>query len=158
MMMRLGIGIAALFITTATVQAQCPVVGQPAKEFSLREGFQPDPNRHNVTAGGDIDLARCTSVPGSGWVTRLPDFVVTYKTRSGGPSGQTLTFRIESSADTILLINDPNNRWHWNDDGGKGLNAKISFPRAPDGRYDIWVGSYRRGQLPPARLVVTELE
>ena len=158
MMMRLAIGIAAVFITTTGAQAQCPAVGQAAKEFALKEGFQPDPSRHSVTAGGSIDLAKCGGVPGTGWVTRLPDFIVRYKTRSGGQSGQTLTFRIESSADTILLINDTKNKWHWNDDGGKGLNAKIRFPRALSGRYDVWVGSFKQGQLPPAKLVVTEVE
>jgi protease YdgD len=158
MFMRLAIGAAAICLLTVSpsAQMQCPAVGQAAKEFSLREGFMPDPNTHSVTAGGDIDLGRCAGVPGKGWVTRLPDFVVQYRTNSGGLSNETLTFMIESSADTVLLINDPNERWHFNDDGGGGLNAKISFPRAKPGRYDIWVGSYKRGQLPPARLVITE--
>jgi hypothetical protein len=159
MMKQLAAAIAAVFIATAAAHAQqCPQVGQAAKEFALKEGFQPDPSRHSVTAGGNIDLAKCGGVPGTGWVTKLPDFVVNYKTRSGGASGATLTFRIESSADTILLINDPNNKWHWNDDGGKGLNGKLSFPRAASGRYDVWIGSLKQGQLPKAKLVVTELE
>jgi hypothetical protein len=158
MIRRLVIAIAACFIATAVVHAQCPAVGQGGQQFAIVEDFQPDPIVQNVTAGGDIDLGRCNGVPGRGWVTRLPDFVVAYRTRSGRNSRQNLTFRIESSADTIILINDPNNRWHFNDDGGKGFNAKITFRQAPEGRYDIWVGSYNRGQLPPARLIITELE
>ena len=43
MMMRLAIGIAAFFIATATAQAQCPAVGKAGEQFSLSEGFQPDP-------------------------------------------------------------------------------------------------------------------
>ena len=158
MLMRSAVGVAAILLVTASAsaQTQCPAVGQAAKEFSLTEGFMPDPSTHSVTAGGDIDLGRCAGVPGKGWVTRLPDFIVRYKAKGGTASNETLTFMVESSADTILLINDPNEKWHFNDDGGGGLNAKISFPRAKSGRYDIWVGSYKSGQLPRAKLVITE--
>ena len=38
MMMRLAIGIAAVFMTTAAVQAQCPQIGQPTKQFTIKEG------------------------------------------------------------------------------------------------------------------------
>ena len=157
MMMRLAIGIAAVFMTTAAVQAQCPQLGTPTQHFTIKEGFQIDPQRHSVTAGGNLDLGKCTQVPGAGYVTRLPDFVVNYETKSGGASAFTLTFRIDSSADTVLLVNDPNKKWHFNDDAGKGLNAKISLPKAGHGRYDIWVGNFKN-ELGKATLVTTELE
>src|SRR5215813_12894467 len=133
MFKQLAIGMAALTMTVAAAQAQCPEVGTPTKEFTIREGFPIDPNVHNVTAGGNLDLSKCASVPGTGWVTKRPDFVVNYQTKGGGPSSFTLTFRIDSSADTVLLINGPNGKWHYNDDGGKGMNAKLSFPRAAPG-------------------------
>ena len=85
------------------------------------------------------------------------DFVVNYKTKNGGASAFTLTFRVELSADTILLVNGPNGKWHYDDDGGKRLNAKISFRSAPPGRYDVWVGTLSN-KLAKAKLVVTELE
>jgi len=160
MMKQFAIGIAALFIATASAQA-CPQVGQPtSKEFSITEGFPVDPRRHGVTAGGNIDLKTCRDLPSgkTGWVTQRPDFVVNYKTKSGsGPSGYTLTFRIDAKADTVLLINGPNGKWQFNDDDGKGLNAKLSFKQALPGRYDVWVGSYKN-ELSKATLVVTELE
>jgi hypothetical protein len=155
---RLMLAIAASLMATAVAHAQCPAVGQGGQQFVVVEDFQPDPIVQSVTAGGDIDLGRCNGVPGRGWVTRLPDFVINYRTRSGRFSKNNLTFRIESSADTVLLVNDPNNRWYFNDDGGKGFNARLTFRNAADGRYDIWIGSYNRGQLPPARLIITELE
>jgi hypothetical protein len=158
MITRIAAGFAAVFIATAAAaQGQCPQIGQPAKEFTIKEGFPIDPNRHGVNAGGDIDLRNCTGVPGTGWVTKLPDFVVNYKTKSGSASKATLTFRIDSAADTVILVNDPNNKWHWNDDGGKGLNAKVSFPLALNGRYDVWVGSFTN-KLSTATLLTTELE
>jgi hypothetical protein len=159
MMKHLAISIAALVITTtaAIAQAPCPQVGQPGKEFAIKEGFPSDPKRHDVTAGGNIDLGKCSGLPGSGWVTKLPDFVVNYKTTSGAQSGRALTFRIEASADTVLLINSPDSKWHFDDDGGKGLNGKIRFPNAAPGRYDVWVGTHASG-LSKAKLVITELE
>lgn len=75
-----------------------------------------------------------------------------------GASRRTLTFRIESGADTILLINDPGSRWHWNDDSGKKLNARIWFPNARSGRYDIWVGTYKKGNRPGAALTISEID
>jgi len=157
MMMRLATGIAALLIGTAAAMAQCPEVGKPAKAFTITEGFPVDPNVHNVTAGGNLNLGKCPSVPGQGWITKLPDFVVNYKTKNNRPSAFTLTFRIQSAADTVLLINGPNGRWHFDDDGGKRLDAKLSFRNAAPGRYDIWVGTYSN-KLAKAKLVVTELE
>jgi hypothetical protein len=157
MIKQLAIGIAALCITAAAAQAQCPEVRTGQVKFTIKEGFPIDPSVHNVTAGGSLDLSKCLSVPGRGWVTKRPDFSVNYKTRSGGPSAFTLTFRIDSAADTVLLVNDPNGKWHYNDDGGKGLNAKLSFSRASPGRYDVWVGTFTQ-RLSKARLLVSELE
>jgi hypothetical protein len=128
-----------------------------AKEFTIREGFPIDPSIHGVTAGGNIDLAKCPRLPGTGWVARRPDFVVNYRTRSGGLSSYTLTFRTESRGDTILLVNGPDGRWYFDDDGGGGLNARLSFRNAPPGRYDVWIGTFESG-LSRAQLIVTELE
>ena len=156
MMMRLATGFAAVLITTVAALAECPQVGQGTVKFTVEEGFRIDQSVHPVTAGGNIDLGKCPDVPGSGWVTKLPDFVVNYKTKNG-PSGFALTFRIEGSTDTVLLINGPNGKWHFDDDGGNRLNGKIRFPQASPGRYDIWVGSYTN-KLSKARLEITELQ
>jgi len=158
MLRRLATAAAAVFIATAAAQAQapCPEIGKAPVQFTISEGFPIDPRVHNVTAGGSLDLGKCTSVPGKGWVTKRPDFVVNYKTK-GGSSAFALTFRVEATADTVLLINGPNGKWHFDDDGGKGLNAKIRFPNAGPGRYDIWVGTYS-DRLAKAKLVVTEIE
>ncbi len=121
--------------------------------ISLPEGFTPDPYRRNVTAGGSINLGNCP-IPGSGWVARAPDFDIQYQT-----SGRsTLSVRVESNTDTILLVNDPNGNWHFDDDSGGGLNPRVRIPNARSGLYDIWIGSYERGSGRPARLIITELE
>jgi hypothetical protein len=158
MLKHLTIAVTAVLFTTAMAEAQCPRVGAPREQFTLREDFTPDPIRQSVTAGGNLDLGRCSGVPGRGWVTELPDFVVFYRTNSGNRADTTLTFTTESNTDTILLINDPNNRWYWDDDSGQGLNGKIRFPRALNGRYDIWVGTFDRGNFTRVQLIITELD
>src|SRR5262245_31737370 len=135
-----AVTVGLLLGATSAAQAQCPEVGKAPQTLSVTEGFVPDPIRRNVLAGGDIDLSACGLVRRVGYVTRLPDFVINYKTH-GPRSKADLTFRIDSQTDTVLLINDPNGQWHYNDDGGNRLNAKITFKRAMPGRYDVWVGT-----------------
>lgn len=146
---------AAIVMQSIAAEAQCPEVGKAAAQIAFREGFSVGPIARNVTAGGNLDLGKCASVPGTGWVTKLPDFVLNYKTKNNGPSAFTLTFRVDSSADTVLLINGPDGKWHYNDDGGRALNARLSFERAAPGRYDVWVGSYSN-RASKAKLTVTE--
>jgi hypothetical protein len=158
-MFRMMVGIAAVLVTTATAQAQCPRQGSASEQVNLNEGFLPDPNRHHVTAGGDLDIGRCSNVPGTGFVAELPDFRVNYRTERGQRSSNTLTFYVQSSADTVLLIHDPSGRWHFNDDGDDGHNPKVSFPRAMAGRYEVWVGTFEKAnRLPAATLLITEIE
>ena len=157
MLKRMALALAAILVTTAAAQAQCPQLKSSRALFALNEGFTPDPLRLPVTAGGNLDINRCSGVPGKGWVAALPDFSAMYRTKSGGPSGETLIFTTNSDVDTILLINDPSGRWHWDDDSGSGLNGKISFRYALPGRYDIWVGTFDRG-LRKVQLIITELQ
>jgi len=158
MLKQFAIALTALCLTVGAAYARCPEIGRPIGDrFTVREGFRIDPQVHRVTAGGSIDLSRCPSVPGTSRVSKRPDFVVDYKTRNGGLSSFTLTFRVESKADTVLLINGPHGQWYYNDDSGRRLNAKLSFPNAAPGRYDVWVGTYTQG-LSNAKLLITELE
>ncbi len=155
--MRLALGLAAAIAVTGfatSANAACPNY-QAAPSFgqiSLNAGFLPDPYRRRVTAGGGNDLATCNSVPGIGWIAVRPDFDLHY-----GAGGYRLTIAIESSVDTILLINDPNGQWHYNDDNAAyGLGAALTFPNPVSGRYDIWIGTYHPGSGIPANLVITE--
>jgi hypothetical protein len=151
----LAAGFAAIVLSVTAVQAQCPNLN--AKPISgrieLDEGFTPDPAMRRVIAGGSQNLTRCRT-NWKGWVSSSPDLQVYYRT----PGTTRLTFYIESEMDTVLLINDPSSTWHYDDDSGQGLNGKIRFSRARQGRYDIWVGLFKegRGKLPPVRIGITE--
>src|SRR5438552_1332218 len=132
MISRLALGVAAVACSVATEQAQCPNLSSNpiSGRIELREFFLPHPHRRNVTAGGGLDLSRCRQ-NWKGWVSNSMDVQLHYRT-SGG---QSLTFTIESEADTILLVNDPSGTWHFDDDSGPGLNGRIRFVRAREGRY-----------------------
>jgi len=53
-----------------------------------------------------------------------------------------------TDCDTVLLIRDPSGQWHFDDDGGPGLESRIEFDDADfdmadfNGRVDVWVGTY----------------
>lgn len=123
--------------------------------IDLRSGFQPDPHRISVAAGGNID-ASGMGVPGCvGWIARAPDYRVNWTAGSGSLP---LVISVSSDADTTLVINDAAGNWVCDDDGGNnGLNPAITFSNPASGQYDIWVGTYSQGDLQPSTLDVSEL-
>jgi hypothetical protein len=122
-----------------------PTYGQ----VTLKAGFEPDPYTKNVEAGGPIE----TNLGGvTAWVAKAPDFKLTY-TAGEYP----LTIHVECEEDTTLLINLPDGKWIANDDVN-GLNPQLRFAKPQSGRYDIWVGTFKQGGTPPAKLIITELK
>ena len=104
----------------------------------------PDPYATDVVAGGPIH----TTLGGvSAYVARAPDFRVHY-TAGRFP----LTFSVNSSANTTLLINLPNGSWVA---VGGNLNPFIRLTSPPSGQYDIWVGTVSPVTA-PAVLNITE--
>ena len=122
-------------------------------QIALNEGFTPDPYVRNVTAGGGYGLQSC-GFQWIGWAAAAPDFDLNYTTSGAS----TLTIRVDSNTDTILLINDPDGDWWYDDDGGRGAGAAIRIQNPKTGLYDIWIGTYDRASGIPARLIITELE
>lgn len=92
-----------------------------------------------VTAGGQVSLFEDTcGMEAHGFVAQAPDFSVQFD-----PQGQNLTLDIsvQGQCDTLMLINDPNTNWLFNDDTNE-LQPMLSFPAAVAGRYDVWVGTF----------------
>jgi hypothetical protein len=71
-----------------------------------------------------------------------PDFTLSF---SGNSSGRALEFRLDTECDSILLINDANGNWHYDDDSNGSLDAKIRLNKAANGSYDVWVGTRYSG-------------
>ena len=119
---------------------------------TLRAGFTPDPNNVSVRAGGNLNASR-VSANCRGFISSAPDVRLVYSNGSFP-----LIISASSRADTTLVINAPDGSWYCDDDGGvNGLNPAVRFNRPPSGRYEIWIGTYRSGNLEPARLSISEV-
>ena len=68
--------------------------------------------------------------------------------------GQVVTF--VGRGDTTLLVHPPDGGWRCNDDSHGTLHPTVDLSRPRAGQYDVWVGSYRRGEAVEGRLYVTE--
>lgn len=110
--------------------------------ISLNGGFLPDPYDRSVTAGGAVSISDAVGDRASGtcrgYTTNEPTLQLTY---NGGSDLHIYTF---GDADTTLAINSPNGSWHCSDDE-VGTDAGISFFGGQSGVYDIYVGTYSRG-------------
>jgi len=146
-------GTSAIAIGLATGSAQaCPdwQLQPPFGAVNLSVGFLPDPYQRNVTAGGAYDLQEC-GFNWAGFVARAPDFDLYYNA-----GNSPLTFYVNSSYDTVLLINAPDGRWYFDDDSAGNLNPAITFNAPMSGLYDVWIGTWAPGSGLSARLYITE--
>lgn len=146
----LALTAAALFFGHATAQDfnANPNYGT----INLSAGFTPDPNIINVRAGGDLSAGKMGSNC-AGFISNAPDVRLNYS-RGSLP----LIISVASSSDTTLVINAPDGRWYCDDDGGvNGNNPSIRFNSPASGRYEIWIGTYRSGQLEAASLHLSEI-
>jgi hypothetical protein len=114
---------------------------------TLKAGFLPDPYTKELQAGGQLR----TNLGGvNAYVARAPDLSLNY-TKGSYP----LTFHVKSVGDTTLLINLPDGSWIADDDSGGNLDPLIRIAKPQSGRYDIFVGTYRKGII-AATLHITE--
>jgi hypothetical protein len=103
----------------------------------------------SVIAGGPVQLGECSDVPGDGHVAPRPNVSLML----AESDGQALEFRTRADCDTVLLVAAADGNWHFNDDDGASLDARLRLPAAPPGRYDVWIGTYGAGTC-RARLIV----
>lgn len=145
----------AAAVTTAGRAEACPDYrGQPTYgQIDLAQNFQPDPYRRDVVAGGPFSLTAC-GFSDIGWVAADPDFDLYYTTTGG----YDLTIAVESTVDTILLVNGPDGTWYYDDDNGIGAGAKVTISNPTSGLYDIWIGTYDINSNTNGVLVITELD
>ncbi len=128
--------------------------------ITITSGFLPDPNWISLLAGGAEQSTYPDAGTGgdncAGYFADAPDFRVFFDPQN---TGYPLSFYVDSSADTVLLVNTPDGNWHCNDDSSN-LNPALTFDTPLEGQYDIWVGTYSptNGDYPQAELYITELE
>ncbi len=151
--------LAVAFMAAVTVAGRaeaCPdYSAQPTfGQITLKQGFEPDPYRTAIVAGGGFSLQSC-GFSDIGWVAVAPDFDLYYEV---GSAGYALTIAVESTVDTILLVNDPDGTWYYDDDNGIGEGALIRIANPKTGLYDIWIGTYAADSNTNGTLVITELD
>lgn len=121
---------------------------------SLNGGFLPDPYQRSVTAGGAVsiqdEIGGQASGTCRGYTTAEPTLELSYN------GGSDLFIYTHGDADTTLAINGPDGRWHCSDDE-IGTDAGIAFYGGQSGVYDIYVGTYSRGDR-QTLLRVSEIE
>jgi hypothetical protein len=120
----------------------------------LSAGFTPDPYTVELSSGGSID-AETLSSQCRGYIANSPDVRLVYESGSGVLP---LIIKVESDADTTLVVNAPNGSWYCDDDTGDGLNPLMRFEDPDGGRYEIWVGTYSDSSLEDATLSFSELD
>ena len=128
----------ALALAMPVAAFACPDGSLSGAGLSYSSDAAYTPRAHGVIAGGSADLSRCP-MPGTGYVAVAPDFELMF---TGNGMGRALEFRAEAGCDTVLLVNDANGNWHFNDDDGSSTNSRIRINRASEGLYDIWVGTF----------------
>ena len=119
--------------------------------FNLRMGFQPDPARVGIDAGGPNNASQLGSGC-AGFIADPPDMRLNY-TAGAAP----LIIRARSNADTTLVVNGPGGNWSCNDDNGRDLNPELIFSQPASGQYDIWVGTFSSTSTEPAEIEISEV-
>jgi hypothetical protein len=137
--------ILSLFLSLAALPAladaaPCPEPRNDGGRLAVKGKMLASAHAADVIAGGRVALASCQTLPGEGHVTPTPDFNVLL----AEGEGRALEFRTRGDCDTVLVVAAADGTWHYDDDGAGGENARIRIDAAPDGRYDVWVGTYDR--------------
>ena len=144
----------------ATVLASVSTFAQPWMTaethygtFTLEPGFDPDPLFAPADAGGPDNPdalgapETCTGMLSSA----QPEIRI--RVAAEAPP---LSVFVNSTADTTLVINDPEGNWHCNNDDN-GLNPRVHFDTPLSGQYSIWVGLWSSTEIVPSWIGVTEL-
>ena len=120
--------------------------------LSLRAGFNDDPRRIVVRAGGDLDGSRGTGDSCWGRISEAPDVWLNYASNDQFD----LYLSMEADRDTTLIVQGPQGDWYCNDDGAQNLNPGIRVRDPAAGRYAIWAGRYSGMAAVDATLFVSE--
>lgn len=157
----------ALSVASAPADAQVRLNWEAQPLYgtqNLRSGFEPDPVRVQVEAGGSDQVPTNLGRDCTGFVNaRQPDVDINFSNAQGQMQpGQRTQYKfyiyVQAPSDTTLVVNAPDNRWYCNDDAGgaMGENPMVVFDPGITGNYNIWVGTFERGRTVRATLFISE--
>jgi len=135
----------AFMMLFATLANACPDYTQWGQSIQISGDELYSPRQYSVVAGGDNNLENCKiraanwSGPLTGQVISAPDYSISVN----GISGYDLEFRVIGICDTVLLINNAQGTWFYDDDsyGDGDPKVRLSNP-GKDGVYDVWIGTF----------------
>ena len=118
----------------------CPDITKWGKRYEITGPALTDGFAFSVTAGGWANNAECdfgNATGNAGYTMAAPDFTF----EASGMQGFELELRVVSECDSILLVNNGDSAWHYNDDGGNASDGLLRLAGV-DGIVDVWVGTY----------------
>lgn len=147
--------ISELGFSTENAYSRAPDAGMRplAGTMSLRAGFNDDPRRMAVQAGGDLDGSRGTSGMCWGQISQAPDVWLDYAANDDF----NLYLSMEAESDTTLIVQGPDGEWFCDDDSAEELNPGVLIRDPAPGRYAIWAATFSQGPLVDATLFVSEM-
>ncbi|TFH73418.1 serine protease [Gammaproteobacteria bacterium LSUCC0112] len=107
-----------------------------------------------LISGGSVDVSylgnNCV-----GFAASNPDYRIAL---TDDMTDMTILFLAEDEgADTTLIVNAPDGRWHCNDDeSDDSRDPGLLFTNATSGQYDIWIGSYDQNDAVSGVLAVVD--
>lgn len=133
--------IAVTFVAGASYA--CPNISSSGATINASASQLYSAQSYNVTAGGSSDVSRCgirtyNGVSPSGWVAQAPDFELNYYK----DANYSLEIRVVSNCDSVLLINDGDGDWFYDDDSNGNSDAALHINNPASGLYDIWIGTF----------------
>lgn len=138
----LSASLSGVALLAGTPALACPDIRKNGSTGTYTSDQLYSPVSHRVRAGGDQEISDCSGLEegANGHVTSQPDF--TFRLTGNAENRRKLRFRVDGACDTMLLVNTAAGRWRFDDDGGDGLDPQLDIDNAPDGIYDIWVGTH----------------
>jgi hypothetical protein len=154
---RLSLLIFTLLVTSTTntrssAQEAPPIFG----DVTIGKNFSPDPFTVRGMSGGSVSGNQVAKRPDTptgpctGFVDETPDHTLQLTSKF-----DYLKVQVQSPQDTTIIIKGPGGIWCNDDFDGK--NAGITGEWLT-GTYQIWVGSYSKGQYLPYTLQITEVK
>ncbi len=99
---------------------------------------------YDTTASAGTRISGCDFAQGNDWgfwgyASQTPQFTLNL----ADMQDYNLITEIDSGCDPTLLLNDANGNWHFDDDGGDGLQSMLELSGDNmNGRVSVWVGTF----------------
>lgn len=126
----------------------CPNIAASGATINASATQLYSTHSYNVVAGGSSQIDKCgirtfNGVRAEGWVMAAPDFELNYYK----DANYQLEIRVVSDCDAVLLVNDGDGDWLFDDDSNanSALDPAMRITNPAAGTYDIWVGTLTPG-------------